>query len=110
MNSYTEPMRSEHTTKVSAVNSVAPRRLPAPARRLTAISLFSGAGGLDLGCEDAGFATRAAIEFNEIARQTLLANARRFLPELTEGSLFKDVVDIDYAELLDAARLAERET
>src|SRR5579862_1038969 len=110
MNSHTEPMRSEHTTKVSTVNSVAPRRLPPPVRRPTAISLFSGAGGLDLGCEAVGFSTRAAIEFNEIARQTLLANARRFLPELTEGSMFTDIVDIDYAELLDAAGPAEGET
>jgi DNA (cytosine-5)-methyltransferase 1 len=102
-------MRSEQATKVSAVNSAAPRRLSVSARRLTAISLFSGAGGLDLGCEQAGFATRAAVEFNEIARQTLLANARRFLPELAAASLSPDIVDVDYATLLDAAELTRGE-
>jgi DNA (cytosine-5)-methyltransferase 1 len=109
MPSYTEPMRSDQTTKVLAVNSAAARRLSVPARRLTAISLFSGAGGLDLGCEQAGFATRAAVEFNEIARHTLLANAQHFLPELVERSVFTDIVDIDYEELLDAAGLARGE-
>ena len=40
----------------------------------TVLSAFSGAGGLDLGLECAGFATIAAIERDKWARATLVAN------------------------------------
>ncbi|HZR14956.1 MAG TPA: DNA cytosine methyltransferase, partial [Acidimicrobiia bacterium] len=39
-----------------------------------AISLFSGAGGLDLGAERAGFEVRAALEFNADAAATMEKN------------------------------------
>jgi DNA (cytosine-5)-methyltransferase 1 len=74
-------------------------------RPMTAISLFSGAGGLDLGCEQAGFQTRAAVESNPVAQQTLLANAATRLPRLTREALFSDIVTLNYDELLDAAAL-----
>jgi DNA (cytosine-5)-methyltransferase 1 len=70
-----------------------------------AVSLFTGAGGLDLGCEAAGFLTRAAVEFNERAQETLLANRERFFPVLEEGSIFSDIVGLEYGDLLDAAGL-----
>jgi DNA (cytosine-5)-methyltransferase 1 len=76
---------------------------------LDAISLFSGAGGLDLGCEQAGFTTRAAVEFNEVARQTLLLNTAQFLPGLSKSSVFSDIVGLDYPELLAAAGMARGE-
>jgi DNA (cytosine-5)-methyltransferase 1 len=50
----------------------------------SAISLFSGAGGLDLGIEDAGFATLAAIEWDQDAADTMEKNAPAFFPHLTE--------------------------
>jgi DNA (cytosine-5)-methyltransferase 1 len=78
-------------------------------RPLNSISLFSGAGGLDLGCEMAGFSTRAAIEFNDVARQTLLANTGGFLHDLTPARTFDDIVGIDYEAVLDAAHLAAGE-
>jgi DNA (cytosine-5)-methyltransferase 1 len=76
---------------------------------MRAISLFTGAGGLDLGCERAGFATVAAVEVDGVARRTLLANRDRFFPELAEGATFGDIVTLDIDRLLDAASLRRGE-
>jgi DNA (cytosine-5)-methyltransferase 1 len=50
----------------------------------SAISLFSGAGGLDLGIERAGFRTVAAVEWNEDAADTMAKNAPAFFPDLQD--------------------------
>lgn len=76
---------------------------------MDAISLFSGAGGLDIGCEMAGFSTRAAVECNEMARKTLLDNADHFLPGLRQDAVFNDIDDLDYDALLGAAGLKRSE-
>lgn len=73
---------------------------------LTAVSVFTGAGGLDLGCEQAGFRTRAVVESDPVARETLLANAGRWFPALRKRAVREDVLTLDYDELLDAADLA----
>lgn len=41
---------------------------------LTAVSLFSGAGGLDIGVEQAGFSVRCSVEINRYAAETLRLN------------------------------------
>lgn len=49
-----------------------------------AISLFSGAGGLDLGIEAAGFETLAAVEWDQDAADTMEKNAPASFPGLKE--------------------------
>ena len=50
----------------------------------SAISLFSGAGGLDLGIESAGFAILAAVEWDDDACDTMEKNAPSHFPSLRE--------------------------
>ena len=69
-------------------------------RRL--ISLYTGAGGLDLGFEAAGFETAAAVEIDADAVATLRAN--RDWPVLD-----RDIHTIGSTELLETAGLAEGE-
>jgi DNA (cytosine-5)-methyltransferase 1 len=101
-------MQSATLPMVPAVRRVS---LPAPAvsgsgsERPIAISIFSGAGGLDIGCEAAGFETRAAVESNSIARQSLLANTTTHLRGLTSERIFEDIIALDFDALLDAADL-----
>lgn len=66
------------------------------------ISLFTGAGGLDLGLEAAGFETRVAVEFDATCARTL----RRNRPwNVIEG----DVHGVTNERLLSAAGLKEGE-
>jgi DNA (cytosine-5)-methyltransferase 1 len=48
------------------------------------MSLFSGAGGLDLGVEKAGYSIIHAIEHDPVAVETLNANRKRHFPGLPE--------------------------
>ncbi|MCY4037694.1 MAG: DNA cytosine methyltransferase, partial [bacterium] len=47
-----------------------------------AISLFSGAGGLDLGVEQAGFRTAVAVEWDDDAADTMEKTSSAFFPNL----------------------------
>jgi len=63
------------------------------------ISLFSGAGGLDLGVEQAGFSVRAAVEHDPQACESLRAN----FPGMSV--LEADIRGVSTQQVLEAARL-----
>ena len=73
--------------------------------RGVAISLFSGAGGLDLGAEKAGFAVRAAVEYNHDAADTMEKN----FSHLNSPVIRRSILDVTSAEILDAAGLRQGE-
>jgi DNA (cytosine-5)-methyltransferase 1 len=62
----------------------------------SSISLFSGAGGLDLGLERAGFQINLCIEIDDFARRTIAAN--KHWPIAEPGDIFA----------LDAASIADQ--
>lgn len=70
-----------------------------------AISLFAGAGGLDLGVEQTGFRIAAAVELNDDAADTMEKN----FPGLASPVIRRDIYDVPTRELLRAAGLRGRE-
>lgn len=78
---------------------------PVTVAPMRAVSLFTGAGGLDLGCEAAGFMTVAAVEQNPTARQTLELNGLKWFSHLDPAAIFEDIVGLSFEELLDRAGL-----
>ena len=66
-----------------------------------AISLFSGAGGLDLGVEQAGYQVRAAVERYADATVTMEKN----FPHLTAAVIRDDILNVPTCDILGAAGL-----
>ena len=66
-----------------------------------AVSLFSGAGGLDLGVEQAGFVTAAAVEFDDDAADTMEKNFHG----LASPVIRRDILQVPSREILRAAGL-----
>ncbi len=71
----------------------------------TAISLFAGAGGMDLGAEAAGFEVRAAVEMNADAAATMEKNFDYLATEVIQ----QDILEVPTREILRAAGLRGRE-
>ncbi len=65
-----------------------------------AVSLFSGAGGLDLGVERAGYSVIYAVENDPTAVATLNRNRERWYPALGEVSPL-DITTLDPEDVLD---------
>lgn len=59
--------------------------------KCTAISLFSGAGGLDVGFESAGFETLFANEFDPDAANTWRANRPAIADRMVEGDIYEHI-------------------
>ena len=75
-------------------------------RKPSVISLFTGAGGLDIGFHAAGLRTAVAVEMDHACCQTLRANkARGYTWEVIERKL----EEVSSKEILAAARLKPRE-
>jgi DNA (cytosine-5)-methyltransferase 1 len=70
-----------------------------------AISLFSGAGGLDLGVEQAGYHVAAAVEINGDAADTMEKN----FPNLISPVVRTSVLDVPTKDLLRTAGLNGRD-
>lgn len=75
------------------------------AERGIAISMFSGAGGLDLGVEGAGFRVAAAVERNHDAADTMEKN----FSGLVSPVIRDDILDVPTRQILRAAGLRGRE-
>src|ERR1700734_2885001 len=66
-----------------------------------AISLFSGAGGLDLGAEAADYEVRAAVEWDDDAAATMEKN----FEHLKSPVIRQDMLEVRTKRLLEAAGL-----
>lgn len=76
---------------------------------LTSISLFTGAGGFDLGFAQAGFDVRVMVENEENACDTLHLNMERFDDYTKPEILQEDIRDLETQEILEAADLKKGE-
>ncbi|MBO0801631.1 MAG: DNA cytosine methyltransferase [Nocardiopsaceae bacterium] len=66
-----------------------------------AISLFSGAGGLDLGAEQAGYEVRAAVEWDRDAAATMEKN----FAHLNSPVIQRNILEVPTSDILRAAGL-----
>ena len=76
-------------------------------RPITNFSLFSGAGGLDIGLERAGFQTRVCVENDRYCQDTLGNNRDRFSnPQL---EVLGDIIKVRPSDLLELSGLKQGE-
>jgi len=93
-------------TGVRWIDSSNTRGLPKTFPRKV-ISLFSGAGGLDIGLEQAGFETAVCVEIDADCRETLKKNRPewRVFDNTSGGRTPGDIKSVRASELLEVAKL-----
>ena len=74
--------------------------------KLSALSLFSGVGGLDLGAHRAGFQALGAVEYDRDSAASLRAN---HFPDRPDAVVERSIVDVPTDELLERAHLRRDE-
>jgi DNA (cytosine-5)-methyltransferase 1 len=76
------------------------------AQTFTVVSLFTGAGGLDIGLEQAGFRTVSAVDFDADCIASLCANQRAHIPNGSGGKHLEGTVLLAAdVERLEASQL-----
>ncbi|WP_322822334.1 DNA cytosine methyltransferase [Chloroflexus sp.] len=88
----TKELQSRHFREILAKESLGMRKT------FTALSLFSGAGGMDIGVMQAGFEILACIEIDPYACETLRANIVR--DKRTTKVIEKDIREVDPSLLI----------
>jgi len=73
--------------------------------KLTAISLFSGALGLDIGLDRAGFSIRVAIENDKYAAETIRNNKKKLKHSKDLDVIDRDIHDVTTKEILEKCEL-----
>lgn len=71
------------------------RKIKSRSKKKTAISLFSGGGGLDIGVHEANYRTLACIELDSNACETLRHNQDRYFPGATIINSDLNAVSVD---------------
>ncbi len=77
------------------------------AKKLKAVSLFTGAGGMDVGIRQAGFEVLACVEIDPHASETLRANISR--EKQKTRVVEEDIRKVDPYELMNDLGLASKE-
>ena len=109
----TTPILSEGSSASSRVSEAGRRphlrAIASATNQLGVVSLFTGAGGLDLGLRRAGegrVSVRTCVEIDRRARETLMANCA----DLDAKRVFADITEVSAHQLMVAADLKAAET
>ncbi len=107
-----------YTQRKNGTNFIALNRDNESDNELPVVSLFTGAGGLDIGLEDSGFQTAVCVEYDKDCRETLRHNRpqwKLFEEGVTVESgnisarIPGDIRDVGVDELLNLANLKKGE-